>query len=49
MSRLFAVVRTINEIAAHFGVDDPPAIGVPTETVEGSLGLIVIENVGNCR
>ncbi|WP_246755416.1 MULTISPECIES: hypothetical protein [Rhizobium] len=46
MSRLFAVVRTIDEIAAHFGVDDPPTISVPTETVEGSQGLIVFEKDG---
>ncbi|MEF3129736.1 hypothetical protein [Rhizobium leguminosarum] len=46
MSRLFAVVRTINEIAAHFGVDNPPANSVPTETVEGSQGLIAFEKDG---
>ncbi|QND16957.1 hypothetical protein HB775_24680 (plasmid) [Rhizobium leguminosarum bv. trifolii] len=46
MSRLFAVIRTIDEIVAYFGVDDPPAISVPTETVEGSPGLIVIEKDG---
>ncbi|SEH69317.1 hypothetical protein SAMN05216228_100621 [Rhizobium tibeticum] len=48
MSRLFAVARTIDEIAAHFGVDDPPTISLPTETetVEGRPGLIVFERDG---
>lgn len=46
MSRLFAVVKTIDEIAAHFGVDDPRAISVSTETIEGTRGLIVTEKDG---
>jgi hypothetical protein len=46
MSRLFAVIRTVGEIAAHFGVDDPPAVSVPIETIEGAQGLIVIEKDG---
>lgn len=41
--RLFAVAGPIDEIAAHFGIDDPPAISLPTETIEGSQGLIVLE------
>lgn len=46
MSRLFAVVRTIDEIAAHFDINDPPAINVPIETIEGMQGLIVLEKDG---
>jgi hypothetical protein len=42
MSRLFAVVRTIDEIAPH-GIADPPVVSVPAETIEGSPGLIVVE------
>jgi hypothetical protein len=40
--RPFAVAGPIDEIAAHFGIDDPPAISVPTETIEGSQDLIVL-------
>ena len=43
MSRLFAVVRTANEIADHFGVEVPAEISVPPETVEGTQGPVVIE------
>lgn len=43
MSRLFAVVRTADEIAKHFGVAVPTEIDVPPETVEGTQGLVVVE------
>lgn len=43
MSRLFAVARGMNEIVAHFGIDVPPVFEVPSETIEGTQGLIVIE------
>jgi len=46
MSRLFAVVRTIEEIARHFDVDVTPLASVPNETIEGTPGLIVIEKDG---
>lgn len=46
MSRLYAVIRTAEEIAAYFKVDVMPEIAVPSETIEGGLGLIVIEKDG---
>ncbi|GAC1043887.1 SOS response-associated peptidase family protein [Rhizobium sp. No.120] len=46
MSRLFAVARTIEEIAEHFQVDMSSPMSVPGETVEGSPGLIVVEKDG---
>lgn len=46
MSRLFAITRTMEEIVAHFGIDVPSAVDVPTETIEGTAGLIVFEKDG---
>lgn len=46
MSRLFALTRTLDEIVARFGVDVPTSIDVPSETVEGTQGLIVFEKDG---
>ncbi len=46
MSRLFAVTKSLEEIVAHFGVDMAPALEVPSETVEGTPGLIVLEKDG---
>ena len=46
MARLFAITRTVKEIVDYFGVDEVPDIPVPTETVEGTQGLIVVERDG---
>ncbi len=46
MSRLFAIARKIEQIADHFRVDVPPSCDVPTETIEGSAGLVIIERDG---
>lgn len=46
MSRLFAVTKSLEEIVAHFAVDMAPALEVPSETVEGTPGLIVLEKDG---
>lgn len=46
MSRLFAVMRSAPEIAAWFGAEAPTGLVVPTETVEGAAGLVVIEREG---
>lgn len=46
MSRLFAVARTAEEIATRFDVDVSPSLSVPSETIEGGPGLIVIEKDG---
>ncbi|CDM60274.1 MULTISPECIES: hypothetical protein [Rhizobium] len=46
MSRLFAVTKSLDEIVAHFTVDMAPALEVPSETVEGTPGLIVLEKDG---
>lgn len=46
MSRLFKVAADAAAIAAHFDAAMPEPIGVPTDTVEGSRGLIVHEAGG---
>ncbi|MGG6895895.1 SOS response-associated peptidase family protein [Rhizobium sp. BR 315] len=46
MSRLYVVARTPEEIGRHFKVDVVPEIAVPSETIEGGPGLIVIEKDG---
>ncbi len=46
MSRLYAITRTIDEIAAHFATDVLPVAGVADETIEGAPGLIVTEKDG---
>lgn len=33
----------MDEIVPHFGVDMPTLADVPSETVEGALGLVVIQ------
>lgn len=42
LSRLYANIATLAELAAHFGVSAGD-IAVPSETVEGGDGLVVIE------
>lgn len=46
MTRLYAVAKTREEVAAHFGIDVAADIAVPSETVEGTQGLVVIEKDG---
>lgn len=46
MSRLFAITRKMDEIIDHFRIDVPPAVEVPSETIEGTQGLIVLERDG---
>lgn len=46
MSRLFSISRPIEEIVAHFGVNLSSVASVPSETVEGTPGLIVLEKDG---
>ncbi|MBW6425442.1 SOS response-associated peptidase family protein [Rhizobium sp. XQZ8] len=46
MSRLFAVTKSIEEIVEHFGIDVPASFDVPSETIEGTQGLIVFEKNG---
>ena len=46
MSRLFAVTKSLQEIVDHFGVDVPTLTEVPSETIEGTPGLIVFEKDG---
>lgn len=46
MSRLFAVTKSREEIVAHFHVDVSSAADVPTETIEGTPGLVVFEKDG---
>ncbi len=46
MSRLFSVVRGMDEIITHFGVDVPTDAPVPSETIEGTQGLVVFKKDG---
>ena len=46
MSRLYTVVSTVPEIAAHFGAEASPELTVPAETVEALPGLVVFEKNG---
>ncbi|TWF42243.1 SOS response-associated peptidase family protein [Neorhizobium alkalisoli] len=46
MSRLFSITRSLEEIVEHFAVDIVPPVEVPSETIEGTYGLIVIEKDG---
>jgi putative SOS response-associated peptidase YedK len=46
MSRLFAIARTIEEIVAQFRIDVSNVGDIPSETIEGAPGLIVIEKDG---
>lgn len=46
MSRLYTVVSTAPEIAAHFGAEASPELIVPAETVEALPGLVVFEKNG---
>lgn len=46
MSRLFTVMRSAREIADHFEIADPSEVPVPSETIEGNPGLIVLEHRG---
>ncbi len=46
MSRLFAVTKSLEEIVTHFAIDMARTLEVPSETVEGTPGLIVLEKDG---
>lgn len=46
MSRLYTVMASVSEVAAHFGVDQAPGIEKPEETSEGLPGLVVYEKAG---
>ena len=46
MARLYTVMAGAGEIAAHFGAEAPAMLAVPSETIEGNPGLVVIETGG---
>ena len=46
MARLYALNASAADVAADFGVFDPPAVQVPSETIEGSPGLVILEKDG---
>lgn len=46
MSRLFTVQRSSAEIVSYFETDPAPEVVVPSETIEGNPGLIVLEHNG---
>ena len=41
---VFIVTRMAAEIADHFEVGDLGPGGVPTESIEGSIGLVVLDH-----
>lgn len=46
MSRLYTVMAGASEIAAHFETEIPAPVAVPSETIEGNPGLVVLESNG---
>ncbi|WP_075292906.1 SOS response-associated peptidase family protein [Pararhizobium arenae] len=46
MSRLYAVTRKLEDIVTHFNIDVHRADEIPSETIEGGPGLIVLEKDG---
>lgn len=46
MSRLHAVIVTVEQVAAHFGAAAAPGTIAPAEVVEGAPGLVVFEKGG---
>lgn len=46
MSRLHACAATPAAIAAHFGLEPVPGCAVPKETIEGTVGLAIVETAG---
>jgi putative SOS response-associated peptidase YedK len=46
MCNLFSLQSSADEVAAHFGVTLPVSVGVPSETIRGSDGLVVRETRG---
>jgi putative SOS response-associated peptidase YedK len=46
MCNLYSVQRSATEIAAHFGVSDPPELDIPPETKPGEPGIIVRTTAG---
>jgi len=46
MSRLYAILAEVPDIAAHFGVDPVPSVEHAGEVVEGNRGLVVRERHG---
>jgi putative SOS response-associated peptidase YedK len=46
MSRLHAFLASAGEIAGQFGATWPQDLAVPSQTVEGLLGLVVFESIG---
>jgi putative SOS response-associated peptidase YedK len=46
MSNLYALRSSATEIAAHFGVNDPPALALPAEIKPGESGIVVREGAG---
>lgn len=46
MTRLYAVAKSLEDVAARFDVDVVADVVIPSETVEGTQGLVVIEKDG---
>ncbi|MBB3890569.1 putative SOS response-associated peptidase YedK [Phenylobacterium haematophilum] len=49
MSRLYANVKSVGEVAAHFGVGEPGPLVYPQTTVEGEPGVVIFEREGERR
>lgn len=46
MTRLYTVAKPLEDVAARFDVDVVADVVIPSETVEGTRGLVVIEKDG---
>lgn len=47
MCNLYKMRRTVDEVAKHFGVKEPPAVfNTPEETLPGYPGLVMREDNG---
>jgi len=46
MSRLHTVQASVEDVARHFDAEAPEGLVIPTDTVEGCPGLVVIERDG---
>lgn len=46
MSRLYANMKSADEIAAHFGVEEPGPLAYPETTVESDPGVVIFEKDG---
>jgi hypothetical protein len=49
MYNLYSLKRSAAEIAAHFGVNDPPALDFPAEVKPSESGIVVRQGASGLR